>query len=121
METQTVYTNHHHHVQVCTYIRTYVLEQLCWGQQHKHVKHSKDIRTQLGATELVHIPLRPYSVGAPWQFRLFDKSEVYTAAVLQAESLTPHLIHCERKAKGTPAGPFNNQFLHRCYFRAVRE
>ena len=53
----SVYTNHHHH-----YIHTYVLEQLGWDQQHKHAEQSKDIRTQLGATELVHIPSRPYSV-----------------------------------------------------------
>ena len=31
-----------------TYVYTYVLEQLGWDQQHKHVKQSKDIRTQLG-------------------------------------------------------------------------
>ena len=87
------------------------LEQLGWDQQHKHVKQGH-LNTARGATELVHTPPRPYSVRAPWQLRLFDKSEVYTAAVLQAESLTLHLIHCERKAKSTLAGSFNNQFLH---------
>ena len=63
-------------------LRMYVLEQLDWDQGYVHVKHSKDIKTQLGATELVHIASRPYSVRDPRQFRLFDNSEVYTAAVL---------------------------------------